>query len=345
MARTGFRCFLNVASLLALLAASPALAWNGHGHRTITRLALDGLQPDTPPWLRDPAVVARIAEQSTEPDHWRGTRRPSINHDANTEHYLDVEDLDQFGLSLKTLPRLRYEYVKAMVTAKLQHPERILPYDAAKDPDRAQEWPGFLPYAVEEHFDKLRASFNTLRVLEAINDPQRQAALQQARENVIYEMGILSHLVGDAAQPLHTTRHHHGWVGPNPNAYTTDNGFHAYIDGKILDIHGFTYETLKGPLTAGQRVDPANPFAAATDEIQRSFDRVEPLYTLQRDRKLESEAGREFIRACLIDAAATLSAMYNAAWTASKPSDTEIATFIKYEPARAAPIPAAAPTR
>ena len=23
-------------------------------------------------------------------------------------------------------------------------------------------------------------------------------------------------VVGDAAQPLHTTRHHHGWVGDNP---------------------------------------------------------------------------------------------------------------------------------
>src|SRR6185436_364951 len=133
----------------------------------------------------------------------------------------DCEDLEQFGLSLPNIPRLRYEYVKAMVTARIERADP--PYDASRDQDHAKEWPGFLPYAIDEHYDKLRSSFNTLRVLEAVNDPARAAARGQARENVIYEMGILSHLVGDATQPLHTTRHHHGWVGPNPNGFTTDN--------------------------------------------------------------------------------------------------------------------------
>ena len=42
---------------------------------------------------------------------------------------------------------------------------------------------------------------------------------------------------GDIAQPLHTTKHHHGWKGENPNGYTTEYSIHAYIDGGVLKLH------------------------------------------------------------------------------------------------------------
>ena len=326
--------------LLVVGSASPAWGWNAHGHRTITLLALDGLKAETPAWLRQPEIAARIASQSNEPDRWRGTRRPSINHDANTEHYLDVEDLERYGLSLPNLPRLRYEYIKAMVMAD---PDRAIKYDTAKDPDRAQEWPGFLAHAIDEHYDKLRASFNTLRILEAINDPAREFARLQARENVIYEMGILSHLVGDATQPLHTTRHHHGWVGPNPNGYTTDRGFHAYIDGRILEIHALGYEALKGKVTFDREINSSEPWRDFIELLDRSFAQVEPLYILKRDGTLEQDPGKEFITERLTDGASMLAALYNGAWDLSRPSDSDITNFIKYDPLVAAPQPAAVP--
>lgn len=80
-------CFLIFLSLTIL--AAPALAWNAHGHRTIARLALDGLPTDMPSFLRDPEVVARIAEQACEPDRWRGTKRLVLGHELHPEHYLD----------------------------------------------------------------------------------------------------------------------------------------------------------------------------------------------------------------------------------------------------------------
>ena len=39
-------------------------------------------------------------------------------------------------------------------------------------------------------------------------------------------MGVMGHYVGDCAQPLHTTKHHNGWVGENPHGYTTWPGLH-----------------------------------------------------------------------------------------------------------------------
>lgn len=324
-----WRVWARAVALAAAL-ASPALAWNATGHRTVTRLALDALRPEAPAWLRDPEIAARIAEQSCEPDRWRGVRSALLNHEAHTEHYLDVEDLEQFGLTLRTVPRLRYEYVRAMVLAKERHPERLLPYDPSRDPDRSKEWPGFLPHAIEEHYQKLVSSFNTLRILEGLNDPARETSLRQARENVIYEMGILAHYIGDAAQPLHTTRHHHGWVGDNPEGYTRHFGFHAYIDGTILRHHGLEYDTLKGSALPEVVVDARDPWAGAIGVIERSFARVEPLYRMEKDGTLEQEAGKAEIAARLCDGAATLAAFYNAAWEASAPTEAEVRNFVKF---------------
>src|SRR5262245_33614586 len=100
---------------IVTVAAAPALAWNQHGHRTIARLALDGLPTEMPSFLRDPEVVARIAEQACEPDRWRGTKRLVIGHELLPEHYLDVEDLEPFGLTLDNIPRLRHEYMRVMI--------------------------------------------------------------------------------------------------------------------------------------------------------------------------------------------------------------------------------------
>jgi hypothetical protein len=317
--------------------SEPAAAWDAHGHRTITYLALDGLSPDMPEWLREHAAAARIADQANEPDRWRGTRRPAIAHEANPEHYINAEDLETFGLTLETIPELRYEYFRAMVRARDSHPERFPPYDQGRDPHKTREWPGFLPHAIAEHHAKLQAAFSTMRVLEILNDPRRRHEVEQARSNVIYHMGVLSHFVGDAAQPLHTTRHHHGWVGDNPHGYTTEYGFHAYIDGRILRIHALGFDELR-PEMVYFDIDADDPWPEILAYIRRALDRVEPLYILERDGTLVQEEGKAFIAARLRDGGAMLSALYRAAWTSSEPSESEVSAFVRFA-GRPTPVP------
>jgi hypothetical protein len=329
-----------IAGLLAL--ASAAAGWSAAGHRTITLLALDGLPQDMPVFLRDPEVRARIADQSTEPDRWRGTRAVPIAHEANPEHYIDVEELDAYGLTLATLPEHRYEFLRRMAIVRDRNPEAFKP--AGRDPDKTKDWPGFLPYAINEHYAKLQSSFNSLRILEAVNDPSRRHQLTQARENVIYEMGILSHFVGDASQPLHTTMHHHGWVGDNPAGYTTDPAIHAYIDGRIVEIHGLDFAALRPRMAYD--LAPEGGWRTGLDEIDRSFRTVERLYSMKKDGSLEQPAGRDFIASRLCDGARTLQALYAAAWAASAPTQGQIGSFIKYSElpgAVPAPSPPAAP--
>src|SRR5688572_14421800 len=113
------RC--GAAAALTVLCAPPALAWNAHGHRVITCLALDGLPQGMPAWLREARVAAMIAEQSGEPDRWRGTRESALAHENSPDHYLDVERLADFGLTLGTMPRLRHEYIEALALARRDH--------------------------------------------------------------------------------------------------------------------------------------------------------------------------------------------------------------------------------
>ncbi|MBL0927021.1 MAG: hypothetical protein IBJ11_05125 [Phycisphaerales bacterium] len=335
------------AVLTGLLPVGRAGAWDSHGHRLITLLALDGLPAELPAYLRDEQTRLQIAYQAPEPDRWRSQPSLPMLHVSNPNHYLDLEDLEPFGLTLDTIPPLRHEYVRAMERARLAHPEKFPPLPPeTKDDDKTKEYPGFLPHAIAEHWGLLAAGFRTLRVLEAADADvssadaraARGAQVAQARANVVYQMGVLSHYVGDAAQPLHTTTHHHGWVGENPGQYTTNRGFHAYIDGEILAIHRIDYALLKARMKHDRSASAGDPWKDITAHIRRSFDLVEPLYRMEKDGTLVQEAGKEFISLRLLDAAETLGALYRSAWQASEPSDRDVQMFLRYTPPDNVPI-------
>ncbi|MBI1850436.1 MAG: hypothetical protein HYR85_08845 [Planctomycetes bacterium] len=312
------------------LCAATALAWDGEGHRIVTTLALDALPKEAPAWMRDPAFVSRVAWESNEPDRWRGTSIVPMAHENSPDHYIDVEYLEPLGLSLETLPPFRYEYLKAMVLAKQKPNDRMMPYDPAKDADKSREWPGFLPYSILEHYAKLSASFQTLRLLEKVGDRVKPEEMAMAHANVEVEMGLLSHFVGDAAQPLHTSKHFNGWAGANPNGYTTSRKFHEMIDGGVLAFHQLNVDSLRGKVELPQRAiaDPKAPWNDVIDEIRRSLGEVEPLYKLEKDGGLNEAAGKKLIVARLADGASMLAALYWGAWTSSAPTDEQVHDYL-----------------
>lgn len=338
------RAVIGVLAAVSLVA--PALGWNGHGHRTVTYLALDAFGPQAPDWLKDPRVRERIAYECNEPDRWRGWDSTTLGHINKPDHFLDVEQLAQFGLTLDSLPRLRNEYLRAMAVSKHLHPEMVAPYDPKKDHDRTKEWPGMALHAVSEQYAALQASFNSVRILEQLNDPARTVQLQQARENAIYHMGMLSHFVGDLAQPLHTTENYNGWTGENPKGYTTDTNFHALVDGKLVDIHGLNAETVR-PLMKPIELNARDPWKDVIAYFRRSHAQVEPLYQLEKDGQLKQAPGRDLIADRLADGGATLGALYAAAWRSAEPTPKQLASFQLYNPvtgASAEEIPTSAPT-
>src|SRR5262249_34839869 len=150
-----------------------------------------------------------------------------------------------------------------------------------------------------------------------------------ARERVIQSMGILSHYVGDAAQPLHTTEHHNGWVGANPNGYTTSKHFHSQIDGGVLMHHAITSASI-WPRRREAIAIPADKVGEAVREhSDRSNRLVEPLYKLDKSGELNATAGREFIENRLLDGGAMLAGLWTAAYHSSA-KDSYLAEWLKH---------------
>ena len=322
------------AVLAVLTTASLAHAWGGVGHIAITRLALDAASSEMPAWINNALFHERVAFMCNEPDRRRGAGLVNLDHENNPEHYIDIEQLDSdFDLTFDDLPPLRYDFVLAMGEAMHREPERFV----NETPDAAGiGWmPGFLPYAMHEDYVKLVSAMRVCRILEefAPDDPLRANELTQARAEAAYHMGILGHWVGDAAQPLHTTIHHHGWLGDNPGGYTTESRVHSYIDSVVVRVHDLSARTLVGVLEVKpiDVEDPANPWVEILAHIERSFELVVPLYKLERDDKLESDEGRAFILERFSDGAGTLAGLYIAAWRQSEIDDEDIATYQRYE--------------
>ena len=327
------------------LAVSHAWAWGASMHRLVTEVALDALPADAPPWLRDPETRLRAAFEANQPDRWRGWPSLVLQHENEPEHYLDVEDLGEFGLTPETIPELRMEYVRVMAVAKAQHPEKIAPYDADKDPARAREWPGFLLHAIAEHYAKLQGAFNQVQILERAKYPARQVELEEARTIAIYHLGELSHLVADAAQPLHTSKHYNGWIGENPAGYHWRERFHSYIDEAWAKKHGVNAETLRPHVKPDTvKLHANDPWGDVVAYVGRSHAQLEPLYVLERDGKLDSEPGRELAIQQLSDGTTMLAALVWEAYTSAEPTEKQVSQWVMYDGQHAATSsPASAP--
>lgn len=317
------------------LAAAPAAAWDSYGHRLIARLALEGmgkrLGADAPAWLNDKDMTGAIADNATTPDRWRSTRIAQLNHINNPDHYIDLEELDDFGMVLKALPPLRHEFVRQLQIAREKPGFNGAPINSALDPDHVREYPGTLPYATLETYSKVASAMKTYRIIDTLNDPGRRAQLEGAKAAIIFNMGVLAHYVGDAAQPLHTTIHHHGWVGDNPKGYTTDKKFHSWIDGGVIKLHNITLADVRAVCPFKVQADASNPWDAFLEHIQRSHDAMVPLYEMEISGDLKKQPGKEFIISRLSDGADMLSALYAAAWSSTLPTDKDIQDFTRYD--------------
>ena len=303
---------LAAASLLALPAAD-AGAWGSSGHRMIGVAAIRALPDDLPAFLRTAESAAEVGELSREPDRWKGGGR-THDRERDTAHFIDMDDegntYSAAGPHITELPELRSEY------------ERMLT-EAGLDVDDA----GWLPYAMIDGYQQLVRNFGYWRVLSAIEaretDPARRAWYREDRERrealLLRDIGVLSHYVGDAAQPLHLTIHYNGWGDhPNPEGFTTSRQFHGQVDswpyGRI-DL-----AALEAGMTEAR--DCAAPCAIRERVpmyLQEGLAQVVPLYRLEQSGAIGggSDEARAFMTGRLAAGASELRDLITAAWRES----------------------------
>ncbi|MBX9460337.1 MAG: S1/P1 Nuclease [Brevundimonas sp.] len=311
---------LSALTLGVAVLAAPAVvsAWGNTGHRLIGVAAVRALPEEMPAFLRTPGAAAEVGELSREPDRTKGAGQPH-DRERDTAHFIDMDDqgrvMDQRGMSIDALPRLKSEYDAALTTAGL-------------DVDDA----GYLPYAIWDGYQQLVRDFATWRVLNAAEaretDPGKRAWYREDRLRrealILRDLGYLGHYVGDGAQPHHTTIHYNGWSRdvPNPEGFTTSRQTHGAFEGAFT-ARVARLDAIEAAMAAPE-LEGFDLRARVPAYLKTTLAEVLPFYRLEKAgafRDAEPRAGR-FVIDRLAAGASELRDLYILAWRDS--ADDEI---------------------
>jgi hypothetical protein len=285
------------ALILAVLLLAPSVhAWWENGHFYTGRAAAEALPAQMPAFFRQ--SVDRLSYLNYEPDRWKSSAERSadqaLSGGTSPEHYINLERVPPGLLKLTN----RFDFLAAV---------------GRREPNGSQV--GTLPYRTLELFQSLRVSF---RLWREAPDAGTRAWIEQ---RIIDDAGILGHYVADAANPLHTTVHHNGWVSRNnPRGFTTDNTLHGRFEGKFVDGR-VKIEDVR-PRVAPQARVIAQPREAVVQFINDSYALVDDLYRLEQREKFTETTKSPEHKAFVVDriaAGATL--LRDLWWTAYSTSD------------------------
>lgn len=306
---------------LGLACATSAGAWGTRGHEWITGLAIERLPPELPGFLRTPQAAQDMAVISREPDRWRSA---GAAHDAERDpgHYIHVDDA---GLVLGATPFASLPATREAFDTDLR----------AQGLDQYQA--GYLPYAIYDGWQQLVRDFALWRVervgAKTAKSPADRAwfvqDLKRREALTIRDLGVWSHYVGDAANPMHVSTHYTGWGnGPNPKGYSNAKDLHWRFEATF--VKASLDRAQVSPLLKPYRVCGCAIEARTTAYLEASRAQVLALYDLEAADgfgKAPTPQSRAFVLARLAAGSDELRDMIIDAWTAS--ATAEAATGVK----------------
>ena len=258
----------------------------------INRLAAATLPADVPAFLRTETALSEIEYLGPEPDRWRSPAEPELSAAQAPEHFIDLEPADALG----SLPHRRLDF-EAKVFAAGERPEKI----------------GLQPWETTEVWERLKAAMREYRHLAASGQDTRP--VEQA---ILFYAGWLGHYVGDGSQPLHTTVQYNGWVGLNPNGYSTLHQIHWQFEGPFVaaNLHAPQVEALMTPPQALE----GDMFDDYVAYLRHTAAFVEKVYQLEKVGGFTGAGtpeSRDFTAARLAAGASMLRDMIYTAWLES----------------------------
>jgi hypothetical protein len=216
-----------LAVLVASLVPATAFAWGATGHEYVSGIAAGTLPGEIPAFVRTPEAIATIAVLGREPDRSKGAGR---THDSERDpaHFVSLDDEGMVAgvFPLEAIPTTREAYDTALRARGF-----------------TQYRVGYLPLAIVDGWQQLAKDFAYWRAAMVAARNAASAADRawfdqdrRRRETLtIHDLGIWSHYVGDASQPLHVSIHFDGWGPfPNPRGFSTRRGIHAWFEGAFV---------------------------------------------------------------------------------------------------------------
>jgi len=315
-----------IALLLFAAASVPKLeAWGVRGHTVANLAAVEGIPDDGPVFLK--SQKAYIGHLGTIPDTWRGYSEPYLRISEDPNHSWYTEQFD----FIPDPPHSRTEFILKVYDQYLKV--------RAVDPDRAKliniRYTGLEAYSIVEGYERMKAG---MRLYRAVDNPRQSpvnlATLyakispfysdpaqvrQMLAADVAFYMGWVGHYAADAAMPLHDSKHHDGWSGPNPKGYTRDPQIHGRFESRYVDLIEVTApDIVKYMRKEPRRLD--NVWQATLDHSLEARDFVEEVYRLDK-RGAFGKAGdaeaRELVYKRLASGAGFLRDLAYTAWIES----------------------------
>ena len=253
--------FIAAACLIPLTTAQQAFAWGADGHKLINRLAVNALPADVPAFLRSPEAMTALEYYGPEPDRWRSPAEPELNAAQSPEHFIDLEYADMVG----TLPRRRYDFIRALAKAQAQHT------DMALTPEKV----GLQPYETVELYERLKSAMREYRGLLSAKQDTRPVECE-----ITFLAGWLGHYVADGSMPLHTTMQYNGWTGANPNGYTVQHHIHAQFESDFVTANVKARDVAS--LVAATPVVMNDVFAEYMEYLRHSHTLVGKVYEVEK---------------------------------------------------------------
>jgi hypothetical protein len=290
---------IAMAGLAGMLCVAPkiARAWGNEGHMWINLVAARHVPSEMPGFLR--GAEGRLAYLGPEPDRWRSPTEPFLKNAQEPDHFIDLELVE--GMDL---PVGRYPFLKLLEQRRLQGGANA----AELEPDKV----GLQPYITMEVYGRLKAALREWRKLKTAN--QKTEAVEQ---NAVFYAGWLGHYVGDGSQPLHTTIYYNGWVGANPNGYTTKNDIHWKFESEFV-AKNLNPKSFSSQVGAPSRLQ--DPFHDYLRYLKESNALVAKVYELEKAGALDGAGNaesRQFTAQRLAAASQMLLNLWYTAWLES----------------------------
>ena len=265
-----------VSTLISLFVTPSLWGWGAVGHSMINRLAAEYLPPEIPAFLRNGNALDTMDYLGPEPDRWRGESEIELSDTQAADHFIDLEYAELAEVPCvssipgcvdgKMFPRKRYDFIRALAVAQKTHP------DLALTPEKV----GLQPWQVEEVWERLKIDFRYYRALVAAN--KNTAPVQTA---ILFDAAWLGHYVGDGSQPQHVSIQYNGWVGPNPNGYTTDHHIHSQFETVYVSANIKPSDV--APLVAASKPEViADEWTSYLAYLQHTHTLVEKIYQIDK---------------------------------------------------------------
>lgn len=281
-------------------AVPPAWAWGEGGHDTVTRVAARLLQDQTQNtagagWGQLVAGKENmLAHFSNVPDIvWRN--QPELKDLNGPTHFVDLEYYVGAPIDLKKLLLKDLPLKPSQVT-----PSYFSRYRKDADASLPKTLPEFLKMAGSAPFRVGQLYHQMVKALrEAVGGKtgaDRKAFLETPVNQALLMGGLMSHFLGDLANPHHTTVDYDGWD-------RKQGGIHGYFEDKQVNAQSlalaqevFERARQKKPLAnllQRHHLDtgrPLDPTLIAWVVVLDSYAALDPLFDLDRRVSLQQES-------------------------------------------------------